>query len=223
MQSSLVNFIQVLRSHDVRVSPAETLDAMDVASTLGYTDRTRLRDGLAMALANQRIVLEKVQAINTTTENLIAGTAQRLKTQGAEIQKQASSTQLDIDKLRQAFSDIHGALDDLTAMMVDGGTLQTVAPDVRAIFRRELAERRAEAFARYHLVQARRFENAADWVRARSHLTRLMNELRNAARSTEFVRGLYTEAQAASVALGSGRSRVAAETAEPPAMLAETG
>ena len=51
MQSSLVNFIQVLRSHDVRVSPAETLDAMDVASTLGYTDRTRLRDGLAMALA----------------------------------------------------------------------------------------------------------------------------------------------------------------------------
>ena len=51
MQSSLVNFIQVLRSHDVRVSPAETLDAMDVASTLGYSNRTRLRDGLAMALA----------------------------------------------------------------------------------------------------------------------------------------------------------------------------
>jgi hypothetical protein len=123
----------------------------------------------------------------------------------------------------QALRQIIGALDGLTAMMVDGGTLQTVAPDVRAIFRRELAERRAEAFARYHLVQARRFENAADWVRARSHLTRLMNELRNAAPSTEFVRGLYTEAQAASVALGSGRSRVAAETAEPPAMLAETG
>ena len=51
MQSSLVNFIQVLRSHDVRVSPAETIDAMDVASTLGYTNRNRLRDGLAMALA----------------------------------------------------------------------------------------------------------------------------------------------------------------------------
>ncbi len=51
MQASLVNFIQVLRTHDVRVSPAETLDAMDVAATLGYRDRSRLRDGLAMALA----------------------------------------------------------------------------------------------------------------------------------------------------------------------------
>ena len=37
MQSSLVNFIQVLRSHDVRVSPAETLDAVDVAATLGLS------------------------------------------------------------------------------------------------------------------------------------------------------------------------------------------
>ena len=51
MQSNLVNFIQVLRSHDVRVSPAETLDAMDVATTLGYSDRSLLRDGLALALA----------------------------------------------------------------------------------------------------------------------------------------------------------------------------
>jgi uncharacterized protein with von Willebrand factor type A (vWA) domain len=51
MQSNLVNFIQVLRSRDVRVSPAETLDAMDVATTLGYSDRSLLRDGLALALA----------------------------------------------------------------------------------------------------------------------------------------------------------------------------
>jgi uncharacterized protein with von Willebrand factor type A (vWA) domain len=35
----------------VRVSPAETLDAMDVATTLGYADRNLLRDGLAMTLA----------------------------------------------------------------------------------------------------------------------------------------------------------------------------
>ncbi|AQA17949.1 hypothetical protein BST95_06560 [Halioglobus japonicus] len=51
MPANLVNFIQVLRSHDVRVSPAETLDAMHVATTLGYRDRVRLRDGLGMALA----------------------------------------------------------------------------------------------------------------------------------------------------------------------------
>ena len=51
MQANIVNFIQVLRSHDVRVSPAETLDAMDVATTLGYADRALLRDGLSMTLA----------------------------------------------------------------------------------------------------------------------------------------------------------------------------
>lgn len=51
MQANLVSFIQVLRSHDVRVSPAETLDAMEVAVKLGYNDRELLRDGLAMTLA----------------------------------------------------------------------------------------------------------------------------------------------------------------------------
>jgi uncharacterized protein with von Willebrand factor type A (vWA) domain len=51
MESRLVSFIQVLRTHDMRISPAETLDAMDVASLLGYADRASLRDGLSMALA----------------------------------------------------------------------------------------------------------------------------------------------------------------------------
>ena len=70
---------------------------------------------LALALANQKIVLEKVQAINETTEDLIAGTAKRLRTQGAEIQKQASGTQLDISVLKQAFADIAIALDDISS------------------------------------------------------------------------------------------------------------
>jgi uncharacterized protein with von Willebrand factor type A (vWA) domain len=48
---NLVSFVQVLRSHDVRVSPAETLDAMHVATAIGYADRSRLRDALGMALA----------------------------------------------------------------------------------------------------------------------------------------------------------------------------
>jgi len=51
MQSRLVSFIQVLRSHDVRISPAETLDAMEVARILGFGHRESLRDGLSMALA----------------------------------------------------------------------------------------------------------------------------------------------------------------------------
>lgn len=79
-----------------------TVSALQVAVTL------------ALALANQKIVLEKVQAISATTDSLIAGTAQRLKTQGAEIHKQASSTQLSIEVLKQAFADIRSALDDIS-------------------------------------------------------------------------------------------------------------
>jgi uncharacterized protein with von Willebrand factor type A (vWA) domain len=51
MQANLISFIQILRTHDVRISPAETLDAVDVAATLGYSDRELLRDGLSMTLA----------------------------------------------------------------------------------------------------------------------------------------------------------------------------
>jgi len=59
-------------------------------------------------------VLEKVQAINKTTESLIAGTAERLKTQGAEIHKQASSAQIDIEVLKKAFDDVSIALEDIS-------------------------------------------------------------------------------------------------------------
>jgi uncharacterized protein YaaN involved in tellurite resistance len=68
---------------------------------------------LAIALANQKNVLEKVESVNKTTSDLIAGTAERLKTQGAAIHKQAASASLDIEKLKQAFADIKIAMDDI--------------------------------------------------------------------------------------------------------------
>jgi uncharacterized protein YaaN involved in tellurite resistance len=45
---------------------------------------------------------------------MIAGTAERLKTQGTAIHQQASSTMLDMDSLRQAFDDIDTALDEIS-------------------------------------------------------------------------------------------------------------
>ena len=79
-----------------------TVNALQIAVTL------------AMALAHQKIVLEKVQAVTQTTNQLLANTSERLKTQGVEIQKQASSTALDLDVLRQAFTDINQALEDVS-------------------------------------------------------------------------------------------------------------
>ncbi len=49
--SQLLAFIKFLRSKDVPVSPADTLDAVHAAGLLGYEDRTKLRDGLAAVLA----------------------------------------------------------------------------------------------------------------------------------------------------------------------------
>jgi uncharacterized protein YaaN involved in tellurite resistance len=80
-----------------------TVSALQVAVTV------------ALALAHQRIVLDKVEAINTTTSEIIAGTAERLRQQGTEIHRQASSSMLDMDSLRSAFADINAALDEISA------------------------------------------------------------------------------------------------------------
>ena len=69
---------------------------------------------VAMALANQKIVLDKLDSVNKTTSDLIAGTAARLKTQGVEIQKRAAGTQISMDSLKSAFADINTALTDLS-------------------------------------------------------------------------------------------------------------
>lgn len=79
-----------------------TVSALQVAATV------------AMALANQKIVLDKVNSINQTTNDLIGGTAQRLKTQGVEIQKNASSASLSLDTLKIAFQDLTAAMDDIS-------------------------------------------------------------------------------------------------------------
>ena len=79
-----------------------TVNALQVAVTL------------AMALAHQKVTLEKIQAVTQTTNSLLSSTAERLKTQGVEIQKQASSTALDMDVLKKAFSDINEALEDVS-------------------------------------------------------------------------------------------------------------
>ncbi|WP_144391765.1 toxic anion resistance protein [Pleionea sediminis] len=74
---------------------------------------------LALALANQKITLEKIEAINDTTNNLISSTAAKLKQQGAEIHKKAASAQLDMQKLKAAFQDINAALEDISKFRQD--------------------------------------------------------------------------------------------------------
>lgn len=79
-----------------------TVNALQVAVTL------------ALALANQRVTLERVLAVNETTDRLIGQTAKTLRTQGAEIHKMAAGTTLNIETLKEAFADVRAALDDVS-------------------------------------------------------------------------------------------------------------
>ena len=51
MESALTAFVSVLRNAEIRVSPAETLDAARTLELLGYADRERLREALSATLA----------------------------------------------------------------------------------------------------------------------------------------------------------------------------
>jgi len=86
-----------------------------VSRALGVTiSSLQVAVTLSLALANQKIVLEKINAVNKTTDNMIAQTAEKLKTQGVEIHKQASSAQINIEVLKKAFKDIDDAYRDIS-------------------------------------------------------------------------------------------------------------
>ena len=50
MDRTLTNFIHSLRMAEIRVSPAETLDALNTVELVGYRDREFLKHSLAMVL-----------------------------------------------------------------------------------------------------------------------------------------------------------------------------
>jgi uncharacterized protein YaaN involved in tellurite resistance len=80
-----------------------TITAMQVAVTL------------AIALAHQKIVLRKIELLNTATSTMIEHTASMIKTQGVEIHKQASSSMLSMESLEKAFDDLKTSLEDISS------------------------------------------------------------------------------------------------------------
>ena len=97
----------------VRRNNLELIKGVDRAST---TTVSALRTAVivAQALANQKLVLDQVSALNSTTASMIEGTSKLLKTQGAQIQAQAGSATISVDRLKAAFDNIYSALDDVS-------------------------------------------------------------------------------------------------------------
>lgn len=68
---------------------------------------------VAGALYNQKIVLKKIQMLNDTTNDIISSTAELLKRQGVDIQKQAMETNISVETMKTAFADVMEALDSV--------------------------------------------------------------------------------------------------------------
>ena len=70
---------------------------------------------VAGALYDQKVVLEKVSALNSETNRMIEATGKLLREQGTEIHRQAEETGISPDTLIAAFDDALRALEDISA------------------------------------------------------------------------------------------------------------
>src|SRR5919106_1621815 len=96
----------------VKKNNVELVKGVDRAST---TTVSALRTAVtvAQALTNQRLVLEQITALNTTTANMIESTGTLLKTQSGEIHRQAASSTIPLETLQRAFQNIYDTMDKL--------------------------------------------------------------------------------------------------------------
>jgi len=115
-----VNIQGYLALDMVRKNNLELIKGVDRATT---TTVSALRTAVivAQALANQKLVLDQINALRTTTSNLIESTSLLLKKQTGEVQEQATSAAVNLEQLQAAFGNIYATLD-----MIDNYKVQAL-------------------------------------------------------------------------------------------------
>ncbi|SMQ61538.1 toxic anion resistance protein [Agreia sp. VKM Ac-1783] len=95
----------------------ELIKGVDRATT---TTVSALRTAVivAQALANQKLVLDQITALNTTTSNMIEATSKMLADQSASIQSQAASATVGLPQLQAAFANIYATMDSISEFKV---------------------------------------------------------------------------------------------------------
>ncbi|MFG2272134.1 toxic anion resistance protein [Streptomyces chartreusis] len=96
----------------VRRNNEELIKGVDRAATTTVS-ALRISVMLASALDNQKKVIEQVNALRGTTEDLIRGNAEMLATQSGEIQRIAADPAVGAETLRNAFQQIYRTLDTI--------------------------------------------------------------------------------------------------------------
>lgn len=94
----------------VKKNNVELVKGVDRAST---TTVAALRTAVtvAQAMTNQRLVLDQITALNTTTAGVIDATGELLKSNTARIHEQASNATVPIETLKRAFQNIYSTMD----------------------------------------------------------------------------------------------------------------
>jgi len=96
----------------IRKNNLELVKGVERATT---TTVSALRTAViaALALGNQKLVLDQVTALNTTTGNIIESTSQMLRQQTLEISSQAANSTVSLEKLQAAFNNIYATIDTI--------------------------------------------------------------------------------------------------------------
>jgi uncharacterized protein YaaN involved in tellurite resistance len=96
----------------------ELVKGVDRAST---TTVSALRTAVvvAQALTNQKLVLDQISALTTTTSDLIERTSALLRDNSVDIQRQAASATLGLPQLQAAFANIYATMDAIDAFKVE--------------------------------------------------------------------------------------------------------
>lgn len=112
-QMQAVNMQGIVAMEVVRRNNKELIRAVERAENVTVS-ALRVAVTVASALYNQKIVLEKVKAVNEETNRLISATSKMLKQQGTEIQQGAMEANISVDTLKEAFADTFEALDAIS-------------------------------------------------------------------------------------------------------------
>jgi uncharacterized protein YaaN involved in tellurite resistance len=101
----------------VRKNNVELIKGVDRATS---TTVAALRTAVivAQALANQKLVLDQISALNETTSNLILATSEMLAQQTAKVHEQAASATVSVDALRKAFDNVYATIDAIDTFKV---------------------------------------------------------------------------------------------------------
>ncbi|WP_344804867.1 toxic anion resistance protein [Microlunatus ginsengisoli] len=105
----------------------ELIKGVDRAST---TTIAALRTAIivAQALGNQKLVLDQITALNTTTSNLIQRTSEMMRDNSAQIQQQAASATIGMPQLQAAFQNIYATMDSIDTFKLQA--LDTMAQTI---------------------------------------------------------------------------------------------